>query len=127
MVRCAHCGMTGRPIQLARITKLHDRFSAPKPPRPACGERARVRGDCAAKLSRKYVTLNRLFQVACSYSKRLVSVPMPSMTMLTLLPGFIEPTPTDVPQAITSPASSGMSCEIRLTRRAGEKMMSESG
>jgi hypothetical protein len=28
------------------------------------------------------------------------------MTMLTVLPGFIEPTPTDVPQAMTSPASS---------------------
>src|SRR5450759_555743 len=27
-------------------------------PRPACGERARVRGDRAAKLSRNYLTLN---------------------------------------------------------------------
>ena len=33
------------------------------------------------------------------------SVPMPSMTTLTVLPGRIDPTPTDVPQAITSPAS----------------------
>ena len=28
---------------------------------------------------------------------------MPSMTMLIVLPGFIDPTPTDVPQAMTSP------------------------
>ncbi len=34
---------------------------------------------------------------------------MPSMTMLTLLPGFIEPTPKEVPQAITSPGSRGQS------------------
>ncbi len=31
---------------------------------------------------------------------------MPSMVTLTLLPDFIEPTPTEVPMAITSPGSS---------------------
>ena len=43
--------------------------------------------------------------IAFHQSNRFVSVPMPSMT-LTVLPGRIDPTPTDVPQAITSPASS---------------------
>ena len=43
---------------------------------------------------------------------------MPSMTMDTVLPGFIEPTPTDVPQAMTSPASKVRSREMRLTNRA---------
>src|SRR5216683_2442233 len=60
-------------------------------------------------------------------SNRLVSAPMPSMTMLTVLPGFIDPTPTDVPQAMTSPASSVMSCETRLTSFSGAKMMSDKG
>jgi hypothetical protein len=58
-------------------------------------------------------------------SNRFVSVPTPSMTMLTVLPGFIDPTPTDVPQAMTSPASSVMSCEMRLTNLTGSKMMSD--
>ena len=52
---------------------------------------------------------------------------MPSITMLTVLPGFIEPTPTDVPQAITSPGSRVMSCETRLTSIEGAKMMSDNG
>jgi hypothetical protein len=37
------------------------------------------------------------------HSKRLANVPMPSMDTSTVLPGFIEPTPTEVPQQITSP------------------------
>src|SRR2546421_12969635 len=61
------------------------------------------------------------------YSNLLVIVPMPSITMLTLLPGVIAPTPTELPQAITSPASSVMSWEIRLTSFSGGKTMSESG
>src|ERR1019366_1306142 len=65
--------------------------------------------------------------VTDSYSNRLVSVPMPSITMLTVLPGFIDPTPPDVPQAMPSPASSVMSCEIRLTSFAGGKIMSDTG
>src|SRR3989344_1098703 len=39
----------------------------------------------------------------CQFLYSLDSVPMPSMTISTLLPGFIEPTPTDVPQEMTSP------------------------
>src|SRR5450759_2412430 len=35
-------------------------------PRPACGERVRVRGDRAAKLSRNYVTLNNLKRIGAS-------------------------------------------------------------
>ncbi len=69
----------------------------------------------------------RSLDARVAYSKRLVSVPMPSMTTLTVLPGFIEPTPTDVPQAMTSPASSVMSCEIRLASFAGGKMISATG
>ena len=52
------------------------------------------------------------------------SVPMPSISTSTVLPGFIEPTPTEVPHRITSPGSSVMSCEIRLTSRGTEKRMS---
>src|SRR5664279_422848 len=60
-------------------------------------------------------------------SNGLVRVPIPSITMLTVLPGFMEPTPTEVPQAMTSPASSVMSCEMRLTSRSGAKMTSVNG
>ena len=49
------------------------------------------------------------------------------MTMLIVPPGFIDPTPTDVPQAMTSPASSVMSCEMTLTNVTGAKMMSDNG
>ncbi len=61
------------------------------------------------------------------YLYSLDSVPMPSMTISTLLPGFIEPTPTEVPQQITSPGYSVMSREIRLTICAGLKIMSPTG
>ena len=37
------------------------------------------------------------------------------------------PTPTEVPQAITSPGSRVMSWDIRLTSRAGGKNMSLTG
>ena len=46
---------------------------------------------------------------------------MPSISTSTVLPGFIEPTPTEVPHRITSPGNSVMSAEIRLTSRATEK------
>jgi len=42
--------------------------------------------------------------VVLRYSTGLVGVPLPSITILTVLPGFIEPTPIDVPQTMTSPA-----------------------
>ena len=60
-----------------------------------------------------------------------VSIPAGAQTIdvrgKTVLPGFIDPTPTDVPQAMTSPASSVMSCEIRLTNLIGSKIMSDNG
>jgi hypothetical protein len=59
-----------------------------------------------------------------NYSKRLSKCPTPSMMMLTLLPGFIEPTPTEAPQAMMSLASSDTSCEMRLTNFAGGKIIS---
>ena len=64
---------------------------------------------------------------AVPYSKRLVSVPMPSIATSIVLPGFIFPAPTDVPQAITSPGISVMSREIALTRWAGFISMSLTG
>ncbi len=57
-------------------------------------------------------------------AKRLRSVPMPSISIATSLPGRIGPTPTDVPHRITSPGNSVMSAEIRLTSRWTEKRMS---
>src|ERR1039458_6226747 len=56
-----------------------------------------------------------------------VREPMPSIVTATLEPSAIEPTPSEVPQAITSPGSSDMSREIRLTSSSGENIMSESG
>src|ERR1700730_10605418 len=56
----------------------------------------------------------------------LTSEPTPSMVISTVDPSLIDPTPTDVPQAITSPGNSDISWEIRLTCAAGEKIMSES-
>src|SRR5229473_3172944 len=38
-----------------------------------------------------------------NYLNSLLNVPIPSIMISILLPGFIEPTPTEVPQAITSP------------------------
>ena len=49
------------------------------------------------------------------------------MITLTSLPAFIEPTPIDVPHAITSPGSNVMSREIRLTNVGGGKIMSATG
>src|SRR3954467_13239006 len=57
----------------------------------------------------------------------LRSVPIPSIEMDTVAPSLIDPTPTDVPHAITSPGSSVRSCEMRLTCSAGENTMSDSG
>ena len=44
---------------------------------------------------------------------------MPPIVTSTVLPGFMEPTPTDVPQQITSPGCNVMSWEIMLTILAG--------
>ncbi len=52
---------------------------------------------------------------------------MPSISTSTRLPGFIEPTPTEVPHRITSPGKSVMSCEIRLTSCSTGKRMSLTG
>ena len=60
-------------------------------------------------------------------SYRLRSVPTPSMVTSTMLPGFMEPTPTEVPQQMTSPACSVMSCEIALTMQSGGKKRSVTG
>src|SRR6202162_1014263 len=51
-------------------------------------------------------------------------VPMPSIETSTVAPSGIEPTPIEVPQAMTSPGSSDMSCEMRLTSSAGGRIMS---
>ena len=56
----------------------------------------------------------------------LESVPNPSIVTSTVEPSGIEPTPSEVPQAMTSPGSSDMSCESRLTISAGGRIMSES-
>jgi hypothetical protein len=52
------------------------------------------------------------------------SVPMPSISTSTVLPGFIDPTPIEVPQRMTSPGSRVMSWEIMLTSCSTEKRMS---
>jgi hypothetical protein len=49
---------------------------------------------------------------------------MPAISTSTVQPGFMEPTPTEVPHRMTSPGSRVMSCEIRLTSCATEKRMS---
>src|SRR5579863_3578700 len=53
------------------------------------------------------------------------SEPIPSMVTSTLEPSGIEPTPREVPQAITSPGSSDISREIRLTSSCGANIMSD--
>lgn len=48
------------------------------------------------------------------------SVPMPSIEIsMRFDASFMTPTPTDVPQQMTSPGSSVMSCEMRATISAG--------
>ena len=64
-----------------------------------------------------------LDQAAARYS--LASAPMPAITTSTVLPGFIGSAPSEVPQRITSPGTSVMSCEISDTSCAGLKIMSE--
>ena len=71
--------------------------------------------------------LHRLPDAASYSSYRFRSVPIPSMVTSTVLPGFIEPTPTDVPQQMMSPGCSVMSCEIALTMRSGGKKRSVTG
>ena len=62
------------------------------------------------------------------WAKMLLSVPTPSIDTSTVFVGFfIAPTPTEVPQAMTSPGMSVMSCESRLTSLAGGKIMSLTG
>jgi hypothetical protein len=56
-----------------------------------------------------------------------VNVPIPSIVIDTDPPSLIDPTPSDVPHAITSPGSSVMSWEIMLTCSAGVNTMSDSG
>ena len=51
---------------------------------------------------------------------------MPSISTSTALPGFIGSEPSEVPQRITSPGSSVMSCDSRDTSSAGAKIMSAS-
>ncbi len=63
------------------------------------------------------VPLRCLLLLYSSY--RLRSVPTPSIVTSTVLPGFMEPTPTEVPQQMTSPGCSVMSCDIALTIRSG--------
>ena len=46
------------------------------------------------------------------------------MAISTVDPSVIDPTPKDVPQAITSPGTSDTSWEIRLTCPAGEQIIS---
>ena len=58
------------------------------------------------------------------YSNRLMSFPMPSISTSIVLPGRIEPTPTDVPHSRRSPGSNVMSWEIRLTSSATGNTMS---
>ena len=62
---------------------------------------------------------------AARYS--LNSLPTPSITTSTVLPGFIGIAPSEVPQRITSPGCSVMSCEISETSCTGLKIMSEKG
>jgi hypothetical protein len=49
------------------------------------------------------------------------------MVTVIVLPGFMEPTPMDVPQQMTSPASNVISWEIMLTIFGGGKIMSLTG
>ena len=58
------------------------------------------------------------------YSNRFLSLPMPSISISIVLPGRMEPTPTDVPHNRTSPGFNVMSFDIRLTSWATENTMS---
>jgi hypothetical protein len=58
---------------------------------------------------------------------RFDNVPMPLISISTVAPSLIEPTPSDVPHEIKSPGHSVKSRERRLTCSSGEKIMSESG
>src|SRR6266581_5958180 len=119
--------LRGRPRRLrpGRRLRVH-------PPERAADAHRRESAEKAAKAekalsSRPIRARSPMGRTPGSYSNLLVSVPMPSITMLTVLPGVIAPTPTELPQAITSPTSSVMSWEIRLTSFSGGKTMSESG
>ena len=57
----------------------------------------------------------------------LTNEPIPSICTSTVQPSLIDPTPTDVPHAITSPGSSDMSWDMRLTSSSGGMIMSDSG
>lgn len=60
-------------------------------------------------------------------SKVFISEPIPSIATSIVAPSLIEPTPTDVPHAITSPGNNDMSREILATNSSGGMIMSESG
>ena len=57
----------------------------------------------------------------------LASTPIPGISTSIVTPGRIGIAPVDVPQAMTSPGSSVMSREMRLTSCRGEKNMSLTG
>ena len=61
-------------------------------------------------------------------TKVLASVPMPSIVIsIVFSAARMAPTPTEVPQAMTSPGKSVMSRDSRLTSRCGGKIMSLTG
>lgn len=57
----------------------------------------------------------------------LTSEPIPRIDTSTTEPSFIDPTPIEVPTAITSPGINVMSRDSRLTCSSGEKTMSDNG
>jgi hypothetical protein len=57
----------------------------------------------------------------------LLSLPIPVISTSIVLPGFIDPTPTEVPHKMMSPGFNVMSMEIRLTNCSTEKSMSLTG
>jgi len=80
------------------------------------------------KNGKQFVTVCRLtVGKADQASYLLTRCPTPSITTSTVLPGFMEPTPTDVPQEMISPGSRVMSWEIMLTSLNGGKIMSATG
>ena len=80
------------------------------------------------KNGKQFVTVCRFFQQEADQSSYLLTRwPTPSMTTSTVLPGFMEPTPTVVPQEMMSPGSRVMSWEIMLTSLNGRKIMSATG
>jgi hypothetical protein len=60
-------------------------------------------------------------------ARTLARMPIPAISTSTVLPSLIDPIPTDVPQAITSPGNSDMSWEILLTSSSGGMIMSDKG